>query len=82
MQEYNPEVGALRGRYIGELPTVEGRLLAVVLIEPNGDEHPIECLMRQSQTDLAGDPETIEYLKARYGEEEVYKAALAAALGL
>ena len=75
-------MSGLRSRFICEVPSSEGTQADVMLIEPNGDEHPVRCLVRPTQTDLFGDPEILEYLRARYTDQVVYKAALAATLHL
>ncbi len=53
-----------------------------MIIEPNGDEHLMRCIVLPNRTDLECDPEILDYLGTRYGEEAVYRVALAATLGL
>jgi len=72
----------LRGRFVCDVPSDDGRQADVMIIEPNGDEHLVRCLVRPNQTDIGGNPEILQYLNERYGIQAVYKAALAATLGL
>ena len=72
----------LRGRIVKDVPSAEGRQADVMIIEPNGDEHLMRCIVLPNRTDLECDPEILDYLGTRYGEEAVYRVALAATLGL
>ena len=69
---------SLIGERIEELPSYEGRLARVVLIEENGDKWEVYCLCRHDGTttiteiDGAGG---LTYLNDRYGNKVVWQAA-------
>jgi hypothetical protein len=79
---YDGQMSALRSRFICEVPSPDGRQADVAIIEANGDEHIVRCLIRPNLTEIGGDFEIVQYLNERYGEEAVCRAALAATLGL
>lgn len=74
--------GELRARFIRHVPSQDGRQADIVLIEPNGDEHPVRCLMRPNGTEIGGDGESLQYLNVKYGDVEVCLAAQGAVLGI
>lgn len=66
----------LRARFVQNLPSTEGTQAELYLVEPNGDEYPVVCLMRHEGTmDILGDGETLTYLNGRYGDRTVWAAA-------
>ncbi|MFI5384963.1 MAG: hypothetical protein ACHQ50_02485 [Fimbriimonadales bacterium] len=74
----------LRGRLIRYVPSPEGRQADVALIEPNGDEHVVRCLLKNggAGTDLGGDDHDLRYLVSRYGEQGVCLTAQGVVLGI
>lgn len=71
----------LRARKIVDVPSPDGPQADLVLIEPNGDECPVRCLIRPDRTEIAGDGDSIDYLNTKYGEPNVCSAARQAVLG-
>ncbi len=65
----------LRGRLINYVYSSEGSQADIALVEPNGDEHVIRCLVKPTGTDLGGVAETLAYLSDRYGPEKVCRTA-------
>ena len=54
----------------------------IVLIEPNGDEHLVHVLVRDSgELELTGEGEMLEYLNQRYEPTTVSKTARETLLG-
>lgn len=72
----------LRARLIRHVPSPDGRQADVALIEPNGDEHEVRCLIKPNGTDIGGDREALHYLNEKYGDEEVCLAAQGAVHGI
>lgn len=68
-------MSALNGRLICHMFCSEGKLAEIVLIEPNGDEHPVRCLVRENGTDITGNGEELDYLNQRYGSQSVCEVA-------
>lgn len=73
---------SLKARFVRQVPSPDGRQADVVLIEPNGDEHPVRCLMRPTGTEIGGDGESLNYLNEKYGDAEVCLTAQGAVLGI
>lgn len=73
--------GELRGRFIRFVPSPEGRQADVALVEPNGDEHVVRCLIGVDGTDIGGNRDELVYLNERYGDQTVCLAARSAVLG-
>jgi hypothetical protein len=46
----------------------EGTQAEILLVEPNGDEHPEGCLCRLSNTEIFGETVAKDYLNSRYGQ--------------
>jgi hypothetical protein len=52
-----PELGRIRrhtimslhARWVQEVPSAEGLQADIILVEPNGDEHPVRCLVRPDE---------------------------------
>ena len=72
----------LRARLICNVPSTDGRQGDVALIEPNGDEHKVRCLIRPNGTDIGGDKDSLVYLNEKYGDQQVCLAAQGAVLGI
>ena len=72
----------LRARLIRYVPSPDGRQADVALIEPNGDEHQVRCLIRPNGTDICGDGHSLHYLNQKFGDAEVCLAAQGAVLGI
>ena len=68
-------MNGLHGRFVNYLPTTEGVRANILLIEGNGDEYPVKCLARASDTDINGDSVHLNYLNQRYGQETVSTVA-------
>lgn len=62
---------SLRARIVRHVPSLLGKEAVLVLVEPNGDEHQVRCLVKEDGTDVAGNGESLEYLNARYGSQTV-----------
>lgn len=78
-------MGDLTGRLIRHVPSPDGPQADVALIEPNGDEHAVRCLIRRDgtdRTDIGGDGETLSYLNAKYGNRTVCFVAQGVVLGI
>ncbi len=71
----------LRGVLLRAETSEQGFLGEVLLIEPNGDEYPIHCLVKDLGTEISGDAEHLDYLNKRYGEPEVCFTARETVLG-
>jgi hypothetical protein len=72
----------LRAKLIEHVPSPEGTQADVVLIEPNGDEHPVRCLCRRDgTTDIGGDGQMLAFLNRKYGEQSVCSMARQITLG-
>ena len=71
----------LQGRLISYVYSSEGRQADIALVEPNGDEHVLRCLVKPTGTDLGGDHETLAYLNHRYGPETVCRTAKQTVVG-
>ena len=71
----------LQGRLVGYVYSPEGKQADILLVEPNGDEHAVRCLVKPSGTDLGGDGETLGYLNNRYGPAIVCGVAKQTVLG-
>lgn len=66
----------LQARWVAAVPSVEGRQADLLLVEPNGDEYAVRCLVKPDRKiDLGGQPQDIEYLCARYGTAIVFMTA-------
>ena len=72
----------LRGRLLRFVPSRDGCQADVALIEPNGDEHDVRCLLKSDGTDLGGDGEVLAYLTRRYGAQAVCLTAQGVVLGI
>jgi hypothetical protein len=77
---YNILVKGLQSELVKYIASPEGPQADVLLIEPNGDRHPIRFVMKLSGVELLGDPATIAYLYERYGVGAVAGWALKAAV--
>ncbi len=64
------------------MPSPDGKQADVSLIEPNGDEHQVRCLIKLNGTDIGGERETLHYLNDKCGDQEVCLAAQGAVLGI
>ncbi len=73
-------MNGLSARFIEHVPSSEGSQADVWLIEPNGDEHRIRCLLRGLSTEIAGSPEALTYLHTRYTDQAVCFTAREAVL--
>ncbi len=73
---------SLRGRFLRSVPSDEGRQADIALIEPNGEEHVVRCLIKVTGTDIGGNGEVLAYLNSRYGDQTVCLTAQGAVLGL
>ena len=67
--------GILSGRFLRHVYSEVGTQAEMLLVEPNGDEHWVRCLVRTSGTDVGGDADTLAYLNERYGPEHVCAVA-------
>ena len=74
------DLSALRSRILRPVHSMDGRQADIVLIEPNGDEHVVRCLLRGLETEIGGDPEALTYLNSRYGDPAVCFTAREAVL--
>lgn len=63
--------GALTGRFNAIVASTRGKQAEVWLVEPNGDEHLVRCLVHSSGIEIGGDGDTIAYLNDRYGAAAV-----------
>lgn len=63
--------GALTGRFNATVASPRGKQAEVWLVEPNGDEHLVRCLVLSNGVEIGGDGETIAYLNDRYGSAAV-----------
>lgn len=72
----------LRARLIRYVPSPDGRQGDVALIEPNGDEHEVRCLIKSDGTEIGGEGESLHYLNEKYGDAEVCLAAQGAVVGI
>ena len=62
---------SLTGRFVRHAFSPEGHQAEIVLVEANGDEHPVRCLCRPTNTEICGDPAMLDYLNQRYGDDTV-----------
>ena len=65
----------LQGRLVGYVDSAVGKQADIILVEPNGDQHPVRCLVRQHGTQIDGDGEMIDYLNERYSPQAVCSVA-------
>lgn len=66
----------LQARWVAAVPSNEGQQADLLLVEPNGDEHAVRCLVKPDRKiDIGGQPQDIEYLCARYGTSTVFMTA-------
>jgi hypothetical protein len=65
----------LRARLISIADVPEGKQAQVLVLEPNGDNCMVECIVRPTGTEIGGDSTEIEYLEKRYGSREIWLAA-------
>lgn len=72
----------LRGQLVGYVHSHEGRQADVLLREPNGEEHLVRCLVKNSSIEIGGDGECIAYLNHRYGPQAVSITARNITLGV
>ena len=73
--------GQLHSRVVRLVDSPDGKQADIMLIEPNGDEHPVQCLCKPDGTmDLGGDGEVLAYLNHRYSPAVVGQTARAAIL--
>ncbi len=73
--------GQLHSRVVRLVDSPDGKQADIMLIEPNGDEHPVRCLCKPDGTmDLGGDGEVLAYLNHRYSPAVVGQTARAAIL--
>lgn len=72
----------LRASLIRHVPSTAGNQADIALIEPNGDEHKVRCLIRSNGTEIGGDEADLHYLNEKYGDQEVCLAAQDAVLGI
>jgi len=63
--------GALTGRFSAIVASPRGKQAEVWLVEPNGDEHLVRCLVLSSGVEIGGDGDTLAYLNNRYGAAAV-----------
>lgn len=67
---------SLQARWVSDVPSNEGLQAELLLVEPNGDEHEVRCLVRHNRRiEVFGFPQEIEYLCARYGTPTVFLTA-------
>ena len=71
----------LRGRLLQFVEPAGGPVADMVLIEPNGDEHRVRCLVKGEFTELGGERTMLDYLDRRYGGPAVCFAARRLVLG-
>ena len=72
----------LTGRLIRYVYSREGPQADVAIIEPNGDQYEVRCLLRKDGTDIQGDRTTMAYLNARYGDRELCLTAQGVVMGI
>ena len=72
----------LRGRFIRSVPSPDGPQADIALIEPNGNEFEVRCLIRKTGTDIGGNPAALQYLHNRYGGDKVCLTAQGTVLGI
>lgn len=61
------EIG-LHGETVRRWEKADGFHADVVVVEPNGDEYRVECLIRRDGgTDIGGNGDELYYLQERYG---------------
>lgn len=75
-------VEELQARFIRFVPSPDGQQADVALVEPNGDEHEVRCLIKKDGTDIGGNHDALVYLNKRYGDQTVCLAAQSAVLGI
>jgi hypothetical protein len=63
--------GTLTGRFNAIVASPRGKQAEVWLVEPNGDEHLVRCLVLSSGVEIGGDGDTLAYLNDRYGAAAV-----------
>ena len=63
--------GSLTGRVNAIVASPRGKQAEVWLVEPNGDEHLVLCLVLSSGVEIGGDGEILTYLNDRYGSAVV-----------
>lgn len=71
---------ALASRFLRWVPSPAGKQGDVLLVEPNGDEHVVRCLVKGLETEIGGDGESLAYLNSRYGDQAVCLAARGAVM--
>jgi len=74
----------LSGRLFRNVYSPEGKQAEIYLIEPNGDEHLVRCLVKDKDSETiiaASKGETIVYLNDRYGSANVWSTARGIVLG-
>ena len=75
----------LTGRFVENVYSPEGKQCMLLLIEPNGDQYLLRCLVKAggSKTDIADDRygATLTYLIERYGRDQVMETARAITIG-
>jgi len=72
----------IRARLIEYVPSPDGKQADVALIEPNGDELCVRCLVIGMTAEIGGDGEALRYLFEKYGKRDVALAAQGAVLGV
>lgn len=71
----------LGARPIELVPSPRGHQVDVMLVEPNGDQVQVRCLILGERTEIGGNEDEMKHLNQRYGPQAVCVAARTAALG-
>lgn len=67
---------------VGRPTRIDGDAALVAIVEPNGDEHRVECTCRETGTEIGClDAEYLKYLTDRYGHATIWRTVRDAALG-
>ena len=53
--------GTLQGRFVQSIGSGDGKQADIMLVEPNGDEHMVRCLVKSLGTEIGGDGEILAY---------------------
>lgn len=78
---YNGRVKGLQAQKIRPLFSNSGTQAELLLIEPNGDKHPVRCLCKfDGSLEIFGETDMVGYLNYRFGRDAVAAVARDATL--